>query len=1254
MSKNAIQEISLEDYEAAVGGGVSDTIQEISLEDYEAITSSNPQALAISGTGASPSGRLPSVTIIPNEDSPAVNNPIPRAQNNVQTTMEMGADQWAQAETSPGFTDEEAAIFAQMRGDPSVPLADIAAFVAPRARERGLIFNEDDLAGIQRYRDELAAGGFAPSNEVSYSEGASQMARELLGPQQVANEDIENAGPIGSSLNEGFAGSLNSLIAEPLFDALDADVQGIGKDEIRAAYPHLSDDEVEAVHENLIGQRVRRGRDEATSLANLADPNPVTRFLGNTAGGFSLVDAIPGVGAETFAGRAALGAGLNAVTDVASQGADISYGARDEYDPSQTALSTAAGAVAQGGLEGLSRLIPRRAPAVAPDTPVLDALAREGISPDDLPPGVTPEDALAAIQQLRPLAREASEFGGSREPKPTDLFPTEESRTADAEDWGRQLLGEEADLPATPPTRAGSGGSSEGVGSFGKGNKAQPEVFSAVEASGVSLPSRTVPRAETDRLGQETGLTRETYGEDGSIGAISPVVARGLSLTREVASDVLDEFADTGKISDNLRTQLDDVAGTTSENLGETGRALNMASGGREGLTPSIAREFVALVDEASTSPRRTAALQKLANRYKGDPAAIVKIVADSRGRDILDYATSIRYNGMLSSLKTQVYNIAGYANTVIKKAAEPVGIALDKALSPVLDRLFPKSAGQPKLTYRGSVASWLPDPRGTLREATAAAVSGFRTGQPKNHADIQNMSRGSQRAMSWELPRKGMAAVDEFFDTILQRQERTARAIAYATQEGLSGDAHTARVQELVNQARTATKQNTLERARDAADRAGLGPKRGMTPEQRVAASKARQEAIASFVDEDAPYQIQRGAEEQSALMRFQEANSVGRFLNAITGRTENFHTVPLHQKPIELFKWFVQQVFPFANTTQNLIREGLRSYTPLAAVSPSNLKGVAQGGVARQRALANMALGGAATLLVTPLLEAGSLTGEGPRDPAEKQKLMLTGWRPNSYRTSDGEYISYRGLDPLSGALSMMATIYERSGGGSSDEEIGQAVGSFLEVFAKNSWAQSMTTLSDLAENSERSNNRTTRVGADLTASFVTPAVVRDVSEVVTGDRRQVDLRGDGSFTQRVLDQVKKTWFQSEDLPQAVDALGNPITRDEVVGPDFLSRIGRSPTTSDPVVLELARLNQLPSPIDKGDLRRVDATRQQVLDYQRLSGNYIYDYLSELVTTPEWSDMSDEEQARKINKVERDMRAYAREDLFPEVYGD
>lgn len=64
---------------------------------------------------------------------------------------------------------------------------------------------------------------------------------------------------------------------------------------------------------------------------------------------------------------------------------------------------------------------------------------RDGASPSKLPEGVTPDSVVQASKNLEGVKEEAANFKASPEPKATDLFPTDESYKADAEEWAKNL-----------------------------------------------------------------------------------------------------------------------------------------------------------------------------------------------------------------------------------------------------------------------------------------------------------------------------------------------------------------------------------------------------------------------------------------------------------------------------------------------------------------------------------------------------------------------------------------------------------------------------------------------------------------------------------------------------------------------------------------------------------------------------------------------------------------------------------------------
>lgn len=156
--------------------------------------------------------------------------------------------------------------------------------------------------------------------------------------------------------------------------------------------------------------------------------------------------------AAPTAGRAAGQGAVQATTNLGTQADEVSRGLKENVDPVEVILHGALGAGFQGGAEVLGRLTPKLSQWIVGklrEPSALDRLTAEGITLDDLPAGVSAKDAVRALQQLRGIRDEAAAFQGTPEPKPTDAFPTDASRAADAEAWGRSL-GEPTPRPAEP------------------------------------------------------------------------------------------------------------------------------------------------------------------------------------------------------------------------------------------------------------------------------------------------------------------------------------------------------------------------------------------------------------------------------------------------------------------------------------------------------------------------------------------------------------------------------------------------------------------------------------------------------------------------------------------------------------------------------------------------------------------------------------------------------------------------------------
>ena len=199
--------------------------------------------------------------------------------------------------------------------------------------------------------------------------------------------------------------------------------------ETRQQIQTRNEDEARREGGGILGSVKRGSADLLGSL--IGDANP-TYAIGGTA--------------ESIIGRMVTQGAVNAGTDVVSQADEVSRGIKDQYDPTETALQFALGAGFQGGVEVI-----RKAPKAVGEwlkaklnsPTALDELAANGIDPAELPVGVSPKEAVKVINDLKTIKDQAEQFKGTPEPKPTDVFPTDESRTADAEAFAKYKLGTE-------------------------------------------------------------------------------------------------------------------------------------------------------------------------------------------------------------------------------------------------------------------------------------------------------------------------------------------------------------------------------------------------------------------------------------------------------------------------------------------------------------------------------------------------------------------------------------------------------------------------------------------------------------------------------------------------------------------------------------------------------------------------------------------------------------------------------------------
>lgn len=114
---------------------------------------------------------------------------------------------------------------------------------------------------------------------------------------------------------------------------------------------------------------------------------------------------------------------------------------------------------------------------------------------------------------------------------------------------------------------------------------------------------------------------------------------------------------------------------------------------------------------------------------------------------------------------------------------------------------------------------------------------------------------------------------------------------------------------------------------------------------------------------------------------------------------------------------------IIPFTNIVANVINQQL-DYTPLgiaraARINPSRISSKPTQYVQDPREAGALAIKGVLGTLLTSLLffelwdeddNYGRLTGKGPKDPVKRAQMYDRGWRPFSYETDDGRFLSYQ----------------------------------------------------------------------------------------------------------------------------------------------------------------------------------------------------------------------------------------------------
>jgi hypothetical protein len=309
-----------------------------------------------------------------------------------------------------------------------------------------------------------------------------------------------------------------------------------------------------------------------------------------------------------------------------------------------------------------------------------------------------------------------------------------------------------------------------------------------------------------------------------------------------------------------------------------------------------------------------------------------------------------------------------------------------------------------------------------------------------------------------------------------------------------------------------------------------------------------------------------------------------------------------------------------PFIRTPLNIAVETLRM-TPFAPALERWRGDFAAGGVARDRAMAEIALGTALSATVIAFTLQGNVTGEGSPDPGKRRAAMAAGWQPYSIKIN-GKWYAYNRVQPvgtLMGMAANVAEVWDYMTEEESDKIPKMLATAFGDAITSQTFLQGITNVVEALSDP----TRFVPTMAKQSAGSLVPNIIGQPTGLLDDQAR---------YTDSMLDAIKsRIPGMREKLYPKIDVWGQPIPGREYLGGILPSSV--SEISTDPVRLEAARLGvNAPSAPKKvhvgrgtGKLGDVELTPEQRDVFLRVAGDTTYQIMSPLVGSEAWAHTPD-----------------------------
>ena len=344
---------------------------------------------------------------------------------------------------------------------------------------------------------------------------------------------------------------------------------------------------------------------------------------------------------------------------------------------------------------------------------------------------------------------------------------------------------------------------------------------------------------------------------------------------------------------------------------------------------------------------------------------------------------------------------------------------------------------------------------------------------------------------------------------------------------------------------------------------------------------------------------------------------------LAAEAAATRMTFNMPLGEKGValQLFvnKWNLQWMIPFIRTPINITKEVARM-SPFAPLVVEWRADIAKGGVARDRALAETALGTGIMALTMAYAFSGQITGSGGPDPG-KNRGKAGVEQPMSIKIGDTWY-EYQRIQPtgtLMGMAADLAIVWDHMTDEEKDKVPKLLARAFSNAVTNQTFLQGITNVINAMSEPARFAPKFVQ----QLAGSVVPNIIGQTTTMADPVVREVN-----SAMEAIQARIPG---MRQDLMPKRDWLGEPVETKErlaVVGPVRTMKV-----SEDKVRLEAARLDISMAAAPKkthigkgtGKLGDVELTPSERNKFQEVGGQMAHKILAQIVTKPGYDAMPD-----------------------------